>query len=119
MPRLTATELQEARVASGRLGGRPRKPTVEEARQAALGDLVPAASKSLRAHLGDGDPNAWRAALRVFEHAFGRAPEQVEEFGLPGTPDEIANLSWTQLRVLAASLTLETTPAITNGGTGV
>jgi hypothetical protein len=67
MPRLTAQELQAARVRSGRLGGRPRKPTVEEARPAALEELVPAAIKSLQAHLGDGNPDAWRAALRVFD----------------------------------------------------
>ena len=32
MPSLTPAELQAARRASGRLGGRPRKPTVSEAR---------------------------------------------------------------------------------------
>ena len=64
----------EARRRSGRLGGRPRKPTVEEARQAALEALIPKSLQVLRAHLGDGDavnPDAWRAALRVFEHAYG------------------------------------------------
>src|SRR6478736_8817087 len=72
----------------------PRKPTVEEARQAALEELVPAAIKSLPAHFGDGDPTAWRAALRVFEHAFGRAPEQTEEAVLPIDPDGVASLTW-------------------------
>jgi hypothetical protein len=43
---------------------------------------VPAAVKSLRAHLGDGDPLAWRAALRVFEQAFGRPVDVVEELDL-------------------------------------
>ena len=69
MPSLTPEQLQEARRRSGRLGGRPRKPTVEEARQAALDELVPRALKVLRAHLGEGDEvnaDAWRAALRVF-----------------------------------------------------
>jgi hypothetical protein len=108
MPRLSAQELQSARVRSGRLGGRPRKPTVEEARQAALEDLVPAAIRSLQAHLGDGDPTAWRAALRVFEHAFGRAPEQaVEELVVPESAAEITNMSWMQLRLLAAQLVAE------------
>lgn len=78
-------------------------------------ELVPAAIKSLRAHLGDGDPNAWRAALRVFEHAFGRAPEQVEEFAMPAV-EEIANLSWTQLRVLAASYAAEAGPNVIGNG---
>jgi hypothetical protein len=90
MPSLTPAELQEARRRSGRLGGRPRKPTVEEARQAALEELTPKALRVLRAHLGEGDevnPHAWRAALRVFEHAYGRAPEQaVEPDGLPDDP---------------------------------
>jgi hypothetical protein len=60
----------------------------------------------LRAHLGEGDEvnlHAWRAALRVFEHAYGPAPEQaVEPDGLPDDPAEIENLSWVRMRVLAA-----------------
>src|SRR5262249_37650968 len=75
----TPQELQQARRASGNLGGRPRKPTQAEARAAALEELVPVAIKSLRAHLGDGDPAAWRAALRGFEHAFGRPTEFPDE----------------------------------------
>jgi len=59
------------------------------ARRAALEELIPKSLQVLRAHLGDGDtvnPDAWRAALRVFEHAYGRAPEQVEPVaGLPET----------------------------------
>jgi hypothetical protein len=108
MARLTPVELQEARRRSGRLGGRPRKPTIEEARQAALDKLVPKALEVLDAHLGDGNdvnPDAWRAALRVFEHQFGRAPEQVDEGGVFAEPaDEIAGLSWMQLRIMAARL---------------
>jgi hypothetical protein len=78
MPRLSPVELQEARRASGRLGGRPRKPTPSEARAEALEALVPAAVKSLAAHLGDGDPAAWRAALRVFELCYGKPTEPAE-----------------------------------------
>jgi hypothetical protein len=57
----------------------------------------------LRAHLGEGDevnPNAWRAALRVFEHAYGRAPDQVEVEELPQTTDDISRLSTAQLAAL-------------------
>lgn len=111
MPRLTSQELQAARVRSGRLGGRPRKPSAEEARQAALEELVPAAIKSLRAHLGDGDPAAWRAALRVFEHAFGRAPEQTPDaLALPESSEEVSRLSWVQMQILAARLVEELPP---------
>jgi len=97
----------------------------EEARQAALEDLVPAAIKSLQAHLGDGDPAAWRAALRVFEHAFGRAPEQViDGFSLPESSDEVGRLSWVQMQILASRLLADvptktavtTEPTITTGG---
>ena len=49
-----------------------------EARATALEQLVPAAIKSLAAHLGDGDPVAWRAALRVFELSYGKPAESVE-----------------------------------------
>jgi hypothetical protein len=112
MPSLTPIELQEARRRSGRLGGRPKRPTVEEARRAALEELVPAAIKSLRAHLGDGDPAAWRAALRVFEHAFGRAPEVVEDdVSLPSSEAEVGRLSWAQMQLLAARIVAEPTTA--------
>jgi hypothetical protein len=93
VPRLNPTELQQARRASGNLGGRPRKPTVSEARAAALDELVPAAVKSLKAHLGDGDPNAWRAALRVFEQAFGRPVDAGEEDVEPVDPLGVAQMT--------------------------
>jgi hypothetical protein len=78
VPTLTPEQLREARISSGRLGGRPRKPTVEEARRAALEPLVPAAIKSLAAHLGDGDPAAWRAGFRVLELLYGKPSETTE-----------------------------------------
>jgi hypothetical protein len=78
---------------------------VDEARQAALEELVPKALKVLRAHLGEGDevnPAAWRAALRVFEHAYGRVPERVEpeDDWIPQTPDDVSRLSTKQLAAL-------------------
>ena len=121
MSRLTPADLQEARRRSGRHGGRPRNPTVEEARRAALEEPVPPAIKSLRAHLGDGDPQAWRAALRVFEHAFGRAPEQApDEITLPESATDAANLPWTHLQILAAKVVAElpaspSVPIVLNG----
>jgi hypothetical protein len=39
---------------------------------------VPAAIRSLKAHLGDGNPNAWRAAPRVVEHQLGKPEKQTE-----------------------------------------
>ena len=77
MPRLKPHELQEARVRSGRLGGRPRKPTPGEARSDALVRLVPKAVRVLEEHLDSGRPDAWRSALRVVEHSWGRPPEHV------------------------------------------
>jgi hypothetical protein len=49
---------------------------------------VPKALKVLEAHLGQGDgvnPDSWRAALRIFEHAFGRPGE-------PGQKDELETI---------------------------
>jgi hypothetical protein len=58
MPRLTIEELNEARRRSGNLGGRPRKPTRDEAREKALDELTPQALAVLKVHLGDPDnPN--------------------------------------------------------------
>jgi hypothetical protein len=94
---LSPAELSEARRASGNLGGRPRKPSQAEARAAALDELVPAAIKSLAAHLGDGDPASWRAALRVFEQAFGRPVEVVEEHDpVPSDPFKVAEMTRAQ-----------------------
>ena len=106
-PRLSPAELTEARRASGNLGGRPRKPTQAEARAAALAELVPLAIKCLAAHLGDGDPAAWRAGLRVFELSYCKPaetpediPEDVDPFQVAAmTPLERARLV---ARVLAA-----------------
>src|SRR5215213_9901944 len=78
MARLTPVELQAARVRSGRLGGRPRKPTVDEARSAALERLVPKAIRVLEDHLDSGRTDAWRPALRVLEHGWGRPSEMIE-----------------------------------------
>jgi hypothetical protein len=77
MPSLTPAELREARRRSDRLGGRPRKPTVDDAGRRLEG-FVPAAIRSLTAHLGDGNPDAWRAPLRVVEHQLGKPDEQTE-----------------------------------------
>jgi hypothetical protein len=92
---------------------------------------VPPAIKSLRAHLGDGDPAAWRAALRVFEHAFGRPQEQApptEDPTLPANAWDAQTLTWTQLQIMAARVlelpageseiaTTNVVPAAITGGT--
>ena len=59
---------------------------------------MPAAIKSLAAHLGDGDPAAWRAALRTFEQAFGRPVEMAEEEPDPATlaPRSVAGMTQLQ-----------------------
>jgi hypothetical protein len=93
MARLSPAELQEARRASGRLGGRPRKPTPSEARAEALEALVPAAVKSLAAHLGEGDPAAWRAALRVFELCYGRPAETVAIDSITSGPVNVREMT--------------------------
>jgi hypothetical protein len=109
VPSLTPAELQEARRASGNLGGRPRKPTVAEAKAAALEELLPPAIKSLKAHLGDGDPEAWRAALRLFEHTFGRPAElPAEEEDLQvGSPGDIQAMTPEERRALRKRLLAE------------
>jgi hypothetical protein len=78
VPALTPSELQAARRRSGRLGGPPRKPTAAEARAVALEELVPKAITVLGEHLESGRPDAWRPALKVLEHAWGRPADQVE-----------------------------------------
>jgi hypothetical protein len=78
---------------------------VAEARAAALEELVPLAMKSLLAHLGDGDPASWRAALRVLEHAFGRPAEiPEEEVETPGTLAEIQAMTPEERKQVRAQL---------------
>jgi hypothetical protein len=77
-PSLTPSQLQEARRASGRLGGRPKLPTRAEARQAVLDELVGPALQSLKAHLGTGNADAWRSALKILELQFGRVADPIE-----------------------------------------
>lgn len=48
------------------------------------------------------NPDAWRAALRVFEHAYGRAPEQVDPVvGMPEDALAVQAMNWRELLVLA------------------
>jgi hypothetical protein len=69
--------LQTARRRSGKLGGRPAKPTVSEARSEALERLLPKAIRVVEEHLESGKPDAWRSAHRVLEHCWGRPPDHV------------------------------------------
>ena len=102
MARLTPEELRAARIRSGNLGGRPRKPTGEEARAAALERLVPKSVKVLEDKLESGGPDAWRPALRVLEHAWGRPPDKVESEPVLEDGDlDFAKMPMAQLMALA------------------
>jgi hypothetical protein len=87
MPTVSIAELNEARRRSGKLGGRPRNPTATESRQQALDRLLPRSLAVLEAHLESAGPDAWRAALRIFEHAYGRPREDVGVSPLDGDQD--------------------------------
>lgn len=101
MPTLTPEELSEARRRSGRLGGRPRKPTVAEARQVKLEELVPKAVRVLEEHLAPDVPAATRqrAAEHVLDRALGRPLARVES--RPTVADELAGMTSEQLDELA------------------
>ena len=115
LARLNPAQLQEARRRSGRLGGRPRKPTREEARERALDELTPRALAVLRDHLGDPaspNPGSWKAALAIFSHAYGAAPvTPTEGVRLPDSAGEISTMSWREMQVVAARLLGELAPA--------
>ena len=105
MPKLTPEQLQQARRSSGRLGGRPRKPTAEEARAKVLEELVPRAVQVLREALDSGRDDAWRPALRVLDHAWGSpvAQHQVRA----ETTHDVQDLSLSELQALRARLLRE------------
>ena len=82
--------------------------TPAEARERALVQLVPPALASIRAHLGDGDPAAWRAGLRVLELAYGPAPSKpAEDVVLPDNAEDVRALGWRELQLVAARLAAE------------
>jgi hypothetical protein len=63
---------------------------------------VPAAIKSLAAHLGDGDPAAWRAALRVFELSYGKPAETLEDSPEDLDPFKVASMTQAERARLVA-----------------
>ncbi len=72
--------MQEARRRSGRLGGRPPKPTHDEAREDAPRRLVPRALQKLEEQLDSDDQRiAQTAALRILEWDWGKPTAPVED----------------------------------------
>lgn len=61
---------------------------------------MPAAIKSLAAHLGDGEATAWRAALRVFELSYGKPAETIEIDPITVDPFEVAAMTPAERGVL-------------------
>jgi hypothetical protein len=101
------------RCTQGRLGGRPRKPTVDEARSEALARLVPKSVRVLEEHLDSDRPDSWRSAHKILEHAWGRPPEHVAiELPLDGDID-LRTLTDAELQALKRRL-VQTAAA--NGG---
>ena len=60
------------------------------------------AVKSLAAHIGDGNPDAWRAALRVFELAYGKPAETIELDTETLDPLHVAQMTSAERGVLLA-----------------
>ncbi|MFN8187400.1 MAG: hypothetical protein U0R69_10015 [Gaiellales bacterium] len=76
---LTPAELSAARLRSGRLGGRPKLPTVAEARAVKLEALVPKALLVLEDALRSDDERvALVAAREVLDRAWGKASARLE-----------------------------------------
>jgi hypothetical protein len=60
------------------MGGRPRKPTSDEAREAALERLMPKTLRVLEEKLDANDTDSWRAGVKLIEYGWGRPAEQVD-----------------------------------------
>ena len=58
----------------------------------------------MKAHLRSGDPLAWRAALRVREHAIGRSTETPDDPEPPADPMGFARMSQRQRSALLAEV---------------
>ena len=101
MPSLTPEQLQAARKASGRLGGRPRKPTIDEARRESLRELVPEAVRVLEQSLRSDDERLRLAAAReVFDRSGGRPPQRIESHA-PTVAERLGEMAAEQLDELA------------------
>lgn len=87
------------------MSGPPRRATREEARAAAWRRSFRQPSPPCAAHLGDGDPEACRAGLRVIELAYDPAPAPTtDDAALPDTLTDVRALGWRELQVVAARL---------------
>ncbi len=72
--------MRQARRESGRLAGRPLKPTHDEAREEALKRLAPRALQKLEEQLeSEDDRIAQTAALRILEWQWGKPTTPVED----------------------------------------
>jgi hypothetical protein len=107
MARLTPEQLAEARRRSGRLGGRPRRPTHDEAREAAIERLTPKALAAIERKLDAGDADSWRAGVALLAYSWPKPAEQVEV----RADAPVEELSLDQLRALRARL-LEAHPEL-------
>ena len=81
-------------------GGRPRKPTADEAREAVLQRLMPKALRVLEQEIEANDQDSWRAALRLIEYGWGRPAEQADV----RTETKVEELTLDQLPALRAGL---------------
>ncbi len=85
-------KMQEARRRSGKLGGRPRRPTSDEAREGALARLVPKAIQKLEEHLDCGDPRVEaQAAIKLIEYEYGKPRQQLDV-----RDERPTQITWTQ-----------------------
>jgi hypothetical protein len=107
MPRLTAQQLAEARLRSGRLGGRPRRPSHDEAREAAIERLTPKALQAIERKLDAEDADSWRAGVALLSYAWPKPAEQVDV----RADAQVEEMSVAELRALRARL-LEAHPEL-------
>jgi hypothetical protein len=61
---------------------------------------VPAAIKSLAAHLGEAEATSWRAALLVFELSYGKPAETIELDPVTLDPFQVAAMSQAERGIL-------------------
>jgi hypothetical protein len=89
------------------LGGRPRRPTHDDAREAAIERLTPKALQAIERKLDAEDADSWRAGVALLAYAWPKPAEQVEV----RADAQVEELSLDQLRALRARL-LEAHPEL-------
>jgi hypothetical protein len=108
MRHITKARMEQAKTDPAKKGGRPRKPTREEAEAKALDRMLPKAYKVLEEQLDDEDERVrQKAAIDVINRVKGKAPQTIKTVGEQVHTIRYESAAWTWGRELAEAEDVE------------